>query len=67
MKKEAKPTIVQPSEIILKDKVKKRQELRKEFLLKQKEKYKNQETNLKSKDRKKQIISDLKEVYSDAS
>ena len=67
MQKEVKTKVIQPSEIILKDQVKKRQELRKEFLLKQKEKYKNQETNLKSKDRKKQIISDLKEVYSDAS
>lgn len=56
--------MVQPSEIIAKDKIKRRKELRKEFLTQQKEKYKNKERKLSFKDHKKQIINQLKEVYS---
>ena len=66
MKKEAKPAVTATSEIILKDRVKKRQELRNQFLLKQKEKYIKKEIKQGIKDKKKQIISELKEVYSDA-
>lgn len=67
MKKEARSAVIKPSEIILKDKIKKRQELRKWFLLKQKEKYIKKEAKQDIKDKKKMIISELKEVYSDAS
>ena len=63
MKKEASPKIIPTSEIILKDKIKQREKIRKEFLQQQKEKYKNKETKHKLKEHKKQIINQLKEVY----
>jgi hypothetical protein len=59
MKKEAKSTIIKPSEMVLQDKIKQREQIRQEFLLKQKEKYKKN-TNKRNK---KEIISQLKEVY----
>jgi|GEM_PF-6632579 len=67
MKKEG-PKIIQPSEIFIKnitqtDKIRQREALRKEFLQQQKEKYKNKEANHDLKDRKKKIISQLKEVF----
>ena len=61
--KQIKPKVIQPSEIILKDKVKQREKIRREFLAQQKEKYKNKETKHSLKERKKQIINQLKEVY----
>ena len=62
MKKE-EPKVIKPSEIILKDKIKQRQRIRKEILTRQKEKYKNKGTKHKLKGHKKEIINQLKEVY----
>ena len=65
MKKEAKPAIIKPSEIILHDKIKQRENIRQEFLDQKKEKYKNTETKESLKERKKKIISQIKEVFTD--
>lgn len=63
MKKEAKPVIIKPSEIILRDKIKQREKIRQEFLEQKKEKYKNTEAKDSLKQRKKKIISQIKEVF----
>jgi len=65
MKKEAKPVIIKPSEIILQDKIKQREKIRQEFLDQKKEKYKNTNTKDSLKQHKKKIISQIKEVFAD--
>ena len=62
MKKEVKPKVIQPSEIILHDKIKQREKIRQEFLQQQKEKYKKKENKHDLKEYKKQIISQLKDI-----
>lgn len=65
MKKEVKQVIINPSDLILINKVKQREKIRKEFIEGKKEKYKSKEAPSSLKELKKEIVSHLKEVYED--